>query len=775
MVHNCHSLPLAILAVAPPDPNPLRKARLCGPDDEHPMARTLLFRLLIVLFALYPLTLPAQAQPGPGYALRTLDGDNDLGEYFAVIPRSTPDNWVGFFYMADEQRLFSASCNGLSCSINRPMTATGNRGSYVSAALRPVGGNPIVSYYNLSDGDLMLVACVDSTCSVNATERTLDSVGNVGQGTAIAVDPSTGFAVIAYYDVSNADLKVYRCTAADCSSGSAVTADASGTDRGRNPSVGFGSGALWVAYDDSSTGEVRLGFSLPPYTVFNSFSLGPGTDPSLTIDSSGFADVVFRGGASSTLERVRCLNAACSSSAQQTLQGAGRGYTPSATRLPNGNLLVSHQEPGNGTVWATLCNDGACTAPNLVVMDSGQGFGGNSVALTYANGRALVHFRDSVRADIRVAGCTTPACSAFNRRTALNGVVARGARVALRSDGRAVSVWQRTGSGLQVALATCPDLACSIPARRQLLGGNGDNSSRPAVAVRPDGRPFAFYSSFGGTEAFDCGDSDCSSGTPRSVSGFGNSTGQVTEMALRSDGRPVMVYTRADLADVYAFVCADINCSSGVERLISNEPDQSVESTQLGPFAVQIGSGNRLIVLYGRSTQPSPGNFVNVTRFVRCDDTDCSSASVRTVSTDQPFFGLPLAVRSDGRPLFVEYNNSPRALASCDNADCSSVTRFPLTGVTDIHYGMGLRSGDFPVFDGGTIGSIGAWVCNSPSCSSPLRSTLISDTGSASRQLYGPLVLNASGQAVVAAEETELADVYLAVPMSNSVFANGFE
>ncbi len=421
------------------------------------------------------------------------------------------------------------------------------------------------------------------------------------------------------------------------------------------------------------------------------------------------------------------------------------------------------------------CNDGSCSAPNLVTMDSGAGYGGTTVALAFANGRPLVHFRDSLRADVRVAQCTTAACTAFNRRTALNGVVARAPRLALRSDGRAVSVWQRTGSGLQTAIATCPDLACSVPVRRQLLGGNADNSSRPALAIRPDGRPFVYYSTFGGSEAFDCGDAECSTGTQRFVSGTGNSTSQVTEMALRSDGRPVMVYTRSPLADVYAYLCDDINCSSGVERLISNEPDQSLESTQLGPFAVQIGAGNRLIVIYGRSTQPGPGNFVGVTRFARCDDAQCSSVTVRTVNTEQPFFGIPLAVRSDGRPLFVEYNNSPRALASCDNADCSTVTRFPLAGVGDIHYGLALRGGDIPVFDGGSLGSIGAWICNNASCSSPQRSVLISDSGSAGRQLYGPLVLNAADQAVVAAEETELADVHLATPMSNALFANGFE
>lgn len=718
---------------------------------------------------------PANAQPiaGPGYVLRTLDGDNDLGEHFAVVPRAIADNWVGFFYMADEQRMFSASCNGLSCQLNRPMTlAATNRGQFVSAARGPApNNNPIVAYYNVTNGDLMSAACVDNTCSTGVTERTLDSTGNVGAGTAVAVDPATGLAAVAYYDASIGDLKVYRCSIADCLTGSPIVADGVG-DRGRNPAIGFGAGTMWIAYDDTTTGEVRLAFAFSPYNGFSSFALGAGSDASLTIDASGFADVVFRGTPSNTLQRVRCTNATCSSAVQQTLAGAGRGFAPSSTRLPNGNLLVSHQEQSSGTVFATICNDIACSAPAIRPMDAGTGYGGTSVALAYANARPLVLFRDSVRADIRAAQCTTAACTALQRRLALNGVDARGARVALRADGRAVAAWQRNGTGLQTALATCADTLCSTPVRRQLLGGNGDNGVRPALAIRPDGRPFVFFSTFGGTGAFDCLDADCTTGLERSVGGTGNGTSNATEMALRADGRPVLVYFRSPTNEVFAWMCADAGCGSGTERLLIDEPDQSVDSTQIGNFSVAMGPGDRPMVMYALSNSSTPGTV----RFVRCNDAECASASARTVNaSQQTFFATPMAVRSDGRPVFIEFNNSPRMLAICDDVDCTGVTRFPLAGVTDIHSGLGLRAGDVPVFDGGTIGSVGYWACADSTCTTLERSPLIIDTTTSSRQLYGPLALNASGAPVIAAEEGETGDVFLALPVPELLFANGFE
>ncbi len=726
-----------------------------------------------LLFATTPAPAGAQPVAGPGYVLRTLDGDNDLGEHFTVVPRAIADNWVGFFYMADEQRMFSARCNGLSCQINRPMTLDGsNRGQYVSAARRPApSNNPIVAYYNFTNGDLMSAACTDSTCDTSVTERTLDSTGNVGVGTAVAVDPATGLPAVAYYDASSGDLKVYRCSVADCSAGSATIADGM-SDRGRNPAIGFGSSTMWIAYDDATTGEVRLASSSPPFNSFSSFALGAGSDASLTIDASGFADVVFRGTPSNTLQRVRCTNATCSSAAQQTLGGAGRGFAPSGTRLPNGNLLVSHQEQSSGTVIATICNDIACSAPAIVPMDTGSDYGGTSVALAYANARPLVLFRDAVRADVRAAQCTTAACVAFQRQLALNGVVALGARVALRANGHAVAAWQRAGTGLQTALATCADTLCSTPVRRQLLGGNGDNGVRPALAIRPDGRPFVFFSTFGGTSAFDCADADCTAGTERFTGGFGNGTSRATEMALRADGRPVLFYFRSPTNEVFAWVCADTGCSSGMERLLVDEPDQSASGTQVGNLSVAMGPGDRPMVMYALSNSSTPGTV----RFVRCNDADCASASARAVNPNQQtFFATPMAVRSDGRPVFVEFNNSPRMLAVCDDVDCTGVTRFPLAGVGDIHFGLRLRAGDVPVFDGGTLGSVGYWACADSTCTTLERSPLIIDTTTPSRQLYGPLVLNASGSPVIAAEEGEMGDVFLALPVPDALFANGFE
>ena len=712
----------------------------------------------------------AQPQPAsPGYAIRALDGDQVLGEHFAVVPPVSTGTWVGFYYLADEQRLWVAGCSGTSCAPTRAINASGERGAYVSAAVRPAPSNlPIVAYYDVANGDLRLTACIDLNCSLSSVERTLDAAGDVGAGTAIAVDPATGLAVVAYHDVTNAVLKLYRCSVADCASGSAVVLDGTMSQRGARPSIAFGAGgALFVAYEDAGTGEVRLGRAVAPFTTLSSVPVGPGSEPALTVDGSGFADLVYRGPLD-TLQRVRCTDATCSMAIQQTLAGAAQGFAPSAARTAAGNLYVVHQDQASNTVVGRLCNDAACSNPQVVPFETGAGLGGRSVALRYADGRPLALYRDANRADVRAAQCTTTACTTIVRRIAINGLPAVRARVVVRPDGRPLPIWMRPGTGLEPRLGVCADITCSSLQRRAIGGGNGDNSGRPAVAVRPDGRPFAFYSTFGGNQAWDCADSECTSGTARSVAGFGNASGQATELVLRADGRPVMAYVRASINDVFAFLCDDIDCTSGTERLLADEPSGSGES--INHLSLLMGPGDRPVVMYARS-----GGGSDLLRYARCDDPACLTTSVRTVGTDPTFFGAPMALRADQRVAFLEFLSGSRNLGICADGDCSTVARFPLAGISDINLGLALLPGDRPVFDGGTIANGGYYRCSDATCTSFPRTPVIVDVGGPNRGFTGPVALNAEGQPVIAFDEQDLLDTWLAAPIPDRILIDGCE
>lgn len=726
--------------------------------------------VVLAWVALAPAAVFAQSQPAPGYALRVLDGQDAFGEHFAVTRFGVNDQWTGFHYLANEQALFAGSC-GDGCVPEYRLTSGADQGRFVSAARRSaLSQRPFAAFYNATTGDLEAVDCFDSSCN-SATLRVLDTVNDVGAGTATAIDPATGFPYVAYYDASNGDLRLYRCATATCDSGNSVLLDATST-RGRNPSMLFSNSALWIAYDDTSTGEVYLARGVAPFAAanFDVFSAGMGGDASLSIDASGFVDLVFHGGASGTLERLHCNDASCILAGQSTLDGAGRGYAPSATRLPNGNLLVSHHELATGAMLATVCNDAACTAPQRLVLESGPGYGPSSVAEVYASGRPLIHYGDTVLTEMRSTQCTTIACTSLLRRIA-NGVPAFLPNLALRTDGRPVAIWTKLR---RPRIGVCADAQCTSVTYRDLGGANAD-SSRPSIAIRPDGRPFAYYSNVGGSAAWDCADADCTTGTQREVSGSGNSTSNFTELAIRADGRPVMVYANVATNSVYLFSCADVNCSSGQSRLLADEPDPAVQSTSLGSLGLAMGGDGRPVVSWGVFSQLA-GNTVGALRLARCNDAECSSATVRSVGSEPVFNSSGIALRADNRPVLLENTFAgARNLVTCDDATCSSAARVALPNPFDISNQLVLGAGEVPFYVSGTIGNGGWWQCSDAICGGLALNTMLTDTETSQRGFTGRIAFGADPRPFGIFGEQQLVDVWLAVPMPNQIFANGFE
>jgi hypothetical protein len=717
------------------------------------------FRLLVLCFLLLPAAAAAEPHPGPGLALRAIDGDNDVGAHFAIVPRGS-GHYTGFFHLVDEGRLVTASCSAAGCSgpLGVASLPGPHRGRGVSAAAR-TGGRPLAAYHDASAAALVVLDCQTTECSYGI-ERVVDADGDVGHDSAVAVDPATGLAVISHYDAGLGQLRLYRCATVDCDSGSAVVVDAGG-DRGRGSALAFADGGLWIAYEDVAGGELMLARGTAPYAVFSTQPLGPGREPALSVTADGRLDMVFRRPADGALMRRLCSDLACSSAFNTQLSVAGRGHRPSALRSAEGHLFVAHSEPSAGRVHGTLCNDLHCTAPQTPVFAEQAGLGSRVVLALPPGGPPGVFHHDAARGDVLAARCTTPACTAFERRIAFNGLPVGGSRLALRGDGAPLVAYIRER---QPWLAVCANPACTLFTRRALPGANSD--PRPGLGVRPDGRPFAYFSNVGGSRAFDCSDAACSDGVGREVSGTGNSTGSVLELALRADGRPVLLYTVSNQNDVHVFLCADVDCSSGSARLLVDEP---TASTFLAGFALAIDGADHPLALYARSSNGS-----HELRMARCDDPDCLTATVTTVGTPQNFQAQPLAVRSDDRPVFIDGSYGERRLSICSDPACSTIDRHPLPG-QGIVRSLALAAGDRPVFESGAVGGFGLYTrCHDETCSDLEGEVALYDP-QPQASFLGSVALRADGAAVLAFDDSTHQDVLLLVPHPPRVFANGFE
>src|SRR5205814_2200419 len=108
----------------------------------------------------------------------------------------------------------------------------------VTDTMFEVGGTASISG-NLTLGANLLPSLAPSASASTQTITSVDTTGNVGATTSMAFG-TDGFAVIAYYDVTNADLKVLKCGNAACSSGNTATTVDSTGDVGRGASIAIG-------------------------------------------------------------------------------------------------------------------------------------------------------------------------------------------------------------------------------------------------------------------------------------------------------------------------------------------------------------------------------------------------------------------------------------------------------------------------------------------------------------------------------------------------------
>jgi hypothetical protein len=248
-------------------------------------------------------------------------------------------------------------CSDPACSSSQQffIDSAGNIGTYTSIAIG-TDGLPIISYRDEDNQDLKVAKCVNSSCSGTSIISRVDSDGNVGIATSIAIG-SDGLPVIAYHDETKGALKIAKCKENACSSPADITIVDSAGHVGLYPSLAIGTDGLpIISYYNETNQDLKIAKCLnqkcssfnPPKTIDSTGNTGAYT--SITIAGDGLPVISYRGD-SNYLKIAKCGDLSCSAgNVLTTLSGSTDLYTSITTGtdgMPiiasyNGNLMVTH-------------------------------------------------------------------------------------------------------------------------------------------------------------------------------------------------------------------------------------------------------------------------------------------------------------------------------------------------------------------------------------------------------------------------------------------------
>ena len=181
-----------------------------------------------------------------------------------------------------------------------------------------VDGLPVISYRDKNANDLALYRCGSANCSTGSAVTVDPDAGNVGRATSLTIGVD-GFPIISYYDSTNFDLRVAKCTDVDCTAPATISIVETSGDVGSPSSITIGADGLPViSYHDATTGSLRVvhcgdASCTPAANVFTTLDLGPvvGTFNSITVGADGLPIVAYRDETNGALKVAKCANVLC--------------------------------------------------------------------------------------------------------------------------------------------------------------------------------------------------------------------------------------------------------------------------------------------------------------------------------------------------------------------------------------------------------------------------------------------------------------------------------
>ncbi|MEY3990372.1 MAG: hypothetical protein RI985_1453 [Chloroflexota bacterium] len=324
--------------------------------------------------------------------------------YYASMALTTTDAPIISHYDDTNRDLKLAICGNAVCA--NPTTtvidSTGVVGHHPSIALSTTNV-PFISYYDGTNGDLKLAICNNSTTCNNPTLVQVDTEGNVGSASSIALN-AAGIPFISYYDATNGDLKLAICNnKTTCDSPTRIPVDTVG-NVGDYTSIALNAAGIpFISYFDLNNGDLKLAICNnsttcddPELVLIESLEY-VGTYSSIELTSAGIPVISYADETNTDLKLVICNDAIdCDTPVIKALDSTGVvGYYSSLALDANDIAHVSYIDDANGDLKLAICSDAySCATNTTSIIDSAGMVGYYTAIAINSAGTPVISYQD---------------------------------------------------------------------------------------------------------------------------------------------------------------------------------------------------------------------------------------------------------------------------------------------------------------------------------------------------------------------------------------------
>jgi hypothetical protein len=270
---------------------------------------------------------------------------------------------ISYYDVSNGDLRYVRALDPSGASWGTPVTVAGagiNAGQYTSLVV--VNGNPAISYYDVTNGDLKYVRATNANGTTWGAPVTVEGLGNIGQYTSLAI--VNGNPAISYYDVTNTNLKYIR--AADVNGAAwaaAVTVEASAGNVGQFTSLAVVNGNPAISYYDFTNTDLK-------YIRAND------------VNGAGWGAII---------------------TVEPTINNVGQ-Y--SSLKVINGNPAISYYSAAGADLRYVRANDVNGTAWGAAIAVTTAGNIGQFTSLALVNGNPAISYYDAINGDLKYVRAT---------------------------------------------------------------------------------------------------------------------------------------------------------------------------------------------------------------------------------------------------------------------------------------------------------------------------------------------------------------------------------